>query len=105
MLYLYFWSSVRVTITPESVQCVPVLGPTIVHRDRLIFLVHARVGLPGLGREGIEVIGERGDRGCLCGWQSTRVSAALVDAGFTVRERTRWILPAGGPPWVPRLAP
>jgi hypothetical protein len=94
-------SRVRVLISREAVECrfeqLPGFNsndPALVHRQNEIDVFRARIAIPpGVT---IRLVGEDGKKLYLWPfYRWPRVRAALVDAGFTLRQQQTWLVAAG----------
>lgn len=94
---------VRLSIAPGVVECrlsLPATKLVLTHRDPSIDVVTSRL-MPGAT---LELVGESGERGWIgVWWGLERIEDALVEAGFTVQERSTWWRKPSNWPGDPRL--
>jgi hypothetical protein len=104
LLYWLWWSPATTRVGPGRIEC-RALGPRIVHTDPVVWFVHSRLApQPTMVRHTIEFVTERGFRAYLCSWHSIEPARpVLEEAGFSVRDRSVWTVPCGGPAWMPRI--
>lgn len=93
--YRWFTSPAALTIRPGRVECENVIGGAVVHREPEILMVRARF-LPRPGCTVFVLTDDDGARGYISPlFNRGRIRAALLEAGFAVRERTAWVVLAG----------